>query len=103
MRGEGLDLKPSLLPTVARALGKGDVHADYVLLHAVCRAATRALLQGLLPSSAAVTLLVTCSKWELYDEELLQIAWQHLDVTVSSKDLCEVIYCAPRLKVEDQP
>ena len=93
---DGLEAKPELLSTVARALGRGDSpHEDYVLLHAICRAATRALAAGRLPSQAAVTLLVVCSKWELYDEELLHIAWQHLDVKVSSKDLCEVIYCAP--------
>ena len=103
-------LAAAQLPKVARVLGRGDVHEEYVLLHAIARRVGAAAevpegSAGHLENAQAAALLVNvCSKWEIFDEEFLTVAAAALragTAQLAVGQICEVIYSVSAFLTRD--
>ena len=90
-----------MLAPLARALGKGDPHEEYVLLHAICQ---QVLCVGLPSANAAASMLLACSKWEFYDDAVFVLAAESLNEGVhqiSPSHLCDLVYAVSNLQIRD--
>ena len=99
--GSVAELQPGALTTLARALGRGDPHEEFVLLHAVCQ---QVLRTGFQSASDAASLLLICSKWEFYDELVFTLAARSLQDGVGQiplSQLCDVVYAVGSLPTRD--
>lgn len=99
------ELDPKHLPVLGRAVGPTSRNVpseDFVLLHALCRRSTAAM--GELEGPSVVALLQIFGRCELYDEEFLEAASEHLlRVTghLPASQLGDVMYAFGSLQVRD--
>lgn len=98
------DMRPEHLPMVARAIGTTgrDSSHNFVLLHSLCRHCV-ASMQAL-DGSGVVTLLQAFGLNDLYDEEFLAAASEHLQASAATLPVGQIgdaMYAYGSLKVQD--
>ena len=101
LNGRMAGVPAEMLAPLARALGKGDPHEEYVLLHAICQ---QVLCVGLPSASAAASMLLACSKWEFYDDAVFMLAAESLNKGVHQippSHLCDLVYAVSNLQIRD--